>query len=180
MSRKRSTHPASPAGSPRRVSRRTALWLLMSTMGGASVCRVQRERSAVSNIERANARSGRANGYGHGIRLSNWRFDSDARLGTLDSSARPRNRDSRNPAAPVANIEDYQDPEYQQLAAMAASEPDADKRKQTYARINRILLDQSFIMPLGGVPVRLASRANVQDVRPLLHDTFAYDGVWLQ
>ncbi len=81
---------------------------------------------------------------------------------------------------PIANIEGYQDPEYQQLAAMAASEPDADKRKQAYARINDILLDQSFIMPLGGVPVRLASRANVQGVRPLLHDTFAYDGVWLQ
>jgi peptide/nickel transport system substrate-binding protein len=80
---------------------------------------------------------------------------------------------------PVANIEGFQDSEYQQLSAAAASEPDANKRKEAYARINDIVLDAAFVMMLGGVPVRLASQANVHGIRPLLHDTFAYDAAWL-
>jgi ABC-type transport system substrate-binding protein len=49
----------------------------------------------------------------------------------------------------IANtFTNFNDPEYTQTVQAAAAEVDADKRKQLYSKINDIILDNCFTMPL--------------------------------
>ena len=65
------------------------------------------------------------------------------------------------------------------LISSAASEPDATKRQQIYSQLNDLLLDESFIMVLAGVPTRAAAHATLHDVGFWLRDAFDYTNLWL-
>jgi peptide/nickel transport system substrate-binding protein len=80
---------------------------------------------------------------------------------------------------PAGNNSAFQSDQYSQLISNAASEPDANKRQQIYSQLNDLLLDESFIMVLAGVPTRAAARASVHDVGFWLRDAFDYTSVWL-
>jgi peptide/nickel transport system substrate-binding protein len=69
---------------------------------------------------------------------------------------------------------------YKQLVTAVSTEPDVDKRKFLYSQLNDLLVDEAFITALGTLTIRIATQAKVQDVAPLVHDTFSYTSAWLQ
>src|SRR5262249_49039666 len=81
---------------------------------------------------------------------------------------------------PAGNNSLFQSEQYTQLVNSAASEPDASQRKQLYSQLNDLLLDESFIMVLAGVPTRAAASARVHDVGFWLRDAFNYTNTWLE
>jgi peptide/nickel transport system substrate-binding protein len=73
----------------------------------------------------------------------------------------------------------YTSPEYVQLFNQASAEPDATRRKQLYAQVNDLILDQSFVMPICSSPARMLTRASVHDVGLTQHGAFLYNSAWL-
>ena len=69
--------------------------------------------------------------------------------------------------------------QYRNLHASASVEPDPAKRKAAYAQITDLILDESFIMPIGSVPVRMVARAAVNDIYPSRHGALMYNAAWL-
>jgi peptide/nickel transport system substrate-binding protein len=69
--------------------------------------------------------------------------------------------------------------QYRSLHATASVEPDAAKRKALYSQITDLIIDESFIMPIGSVPVRMVARAAVNDIFPSRHGALMYNSAWL-
>ncbi|HEX8969898.1 MAG TPA: ABC transporter substrate-binding protein, partial [Chloroflexota bacterium] len=80
---------------------------------------------------------------------------------------------------PTGNNSGYQDDRYAQLIAEAQTEPDVQKRKQLYAQLNDIILDESFSMTLVSSPPRIAYRTSLQGIGYTLHEAFSYTDAWL-
>jgi peptide/nickel transport system substrate-binding protein len=82
---------------------------------------------------------------------------------------------------PVSNNEGYKSERYSQLIASAATEPDVATRKQIYAQLNDIVIDDSFVMFLCPYPVRMVTRAGLHDVVSAESPgTFLFTHAWLQ
>jgi peptide/nickel transport system substrate-binding protein len=80
---------------------------------------------------------------------------------------------------PTGNNSGYKDDHYAQLISAAQTEPDPQKRKQLYAQLNDIILDEAFSMTLVSSPPRIAYRAALHDVGYTLHEAFSYTNAWL-
>jgi peptide/nickel transport system substrate-binding protein len=80
---------------------------------------------------------------------------------------------------PNSNNSGFDNDQYKQLVASAASEPDATKRKALYDQINALLLDESFIMAISSGPPTLVMKPNVSGIVPSVHDGFYYQTAWL-
>ena len=80
---------------------------------------------------------------------------------------------------PSSNNSGFRTDEYVKLIDQAGSEPDAAKRRQLYAALNDLLLDESFSMILTEFRPRLLTRSSVNDVGYTLHEAFSYTNTWL-
>jgi peptide/nickel transport system substrate-binding protein len=69
--------------------------------------------------------------------------------------------------------------QYRNLHASASVEPDAAKRKAAYAQITDLILDESFIMPIGSVPVRMVGRSAINDIFASRHGALMYNRAWI-
>jgi ABC-type transport system substrate-binding protein len=69
--------------------------------------------------------------------------------------------------------------QYRNLHAQASVEPDAEKRRAYYSQITDLILDESFIMPIGSVPVRMVTRPQVNDIFSSRHGALMYNNAWL-
>ena len=69
--------------------------------------------------------------------------------------------------------------QYRSLHASASVEADPEKRKAAYAQITDLIIDESFIMPIGSVPVRMVARTAVNDIFPSRHGALMYNHAWL-
>jgi peptide/nickel transport system substrate-binding protein len=73
----------------------------------------------------------------------------------------------------------YLDPKYSQLVQAAATEPNADKRKQLYSQLNDFLLDAAFVFPLASRQTRSIARANVHGVGHRRNEMYTFHSAWL-
>jgi peptide/nickel transport system substrate-binding protein len=83
---------------------------------------------------------------------------------------------------PTSNNEGFKNERYAELVSAASSEPDAAKRKQIYADLNDILIDESFIMALAPFPARLVASTKVHDIQSAdatRVDNFSFTDAWL-
>jgi peptide/nickel transport system substrate-binding protein len=80
---------------------------------------------------------------------------------------------------PGGNNSGYKNDRYQELVTTASVEPDVAKRKQLYAQLNDLVLDESFSMPMADNKPKLVTRAGVNGIVHLLHDAFSFVDTWL-
>ena len=80
---------------------------------------------------------------------------------------------------PTANSSGFVDEKYTQLVAAANAEPDREKRRQLYAQLNDLFLDESFLMVLASLPARILARSNVQNVMTTAHGGYTFTHAWL-
>jgi peptide/nickel transport system substrate-binding protein len=73
----------------------------------------------------------------------------------------------------------FLDDTYSQLVQSAATEPDADKRKQLYAQLNDFLLDAAFVFPLASRQTRALARTNLHDVGHRRNEMYTFQRAWL-
>src|SRR5262249_3583992 len=81
---------------------------------------------------------------------------------------------------PTMNNEGFSNERYAQLVTAAASEPDTTKRKQIYADLNTLLLDECFAVPLSELRPKSVTRAAVHDVGTVFTGAFSYSDTWLE
>jgi len=65
------------------------------------------------------------------------------------------------------------------LVGRATTEPDPVKRKQLYADLNNMLLDEVYIINMSPTTNRLITTSKVQSVAPTLHSAQKWWEVWL-
>jgi peptide/nickel transport system substrate-binding protein len=82
--------------------------------------------------------------------------------------------------SPAVNNSGFKSESYAQLIAQAGAEPDPVKRKQFYATLNDVLLDESFTQQMVYFPSRLATRAAVHDIGYTVHQAFTYTNTWIE
>jgi peptide/nickel transport system substrate-binding protein len=75
---------------------------------------------------------------------------------------------------PGGNNSGYKDDRYQELVNSASVEPDIARRKQLYAQLNDLVLDESFSMPMADNKPKLVTRAGVTGIVHLLHEAFSF------
>ena len=80
---------------------------------------------------------------------------------------------------PKINNAGFQNDQYTQMTAQAASEPDAAKRKQLYSQLNDFILDQSFGLPIAPSTSRVVTASNVHGLEFRLNDVMYFGNVWM-
>jgi peptide/nickel transport system substrate-binding protein len=80
---------------------------------------------------------------------------------------------------PAMNNEGFKSDRYTQLITAAGGEADAAKRKQVYAQINDLLLDECFASVVSQFRPKLVMRTAVHGVEPTLHEGFSYADTWI-
>ena len=80
---------------------------------------------------------------------------------------------------PLMNNTGYHNDRYTDLVNQAGLEVDPAKKKQIFAQLNDMLLDQTFVTPLAPNPPRVALRGTVKGVTYSAHEGFVYTGAWL-
>jgi ABC-type transport system substrate-binding protein len=73
----------------------------------------------------------------------------------------------------------FKEARYAELVNMAATEPDAAKRKAVYSQINDYMLDQSFQMPVAGNIDRILAKANVRNIGHRANSVWSLTETWL-
>ncbi len=73
----------------------------------------------------------------------------------------------------------YLDPNYSQLVVAAATEPNAEKRKQLYSQLNDFFLDTAFDYPLASRQTRALARPNVHEVGHRRNEMFTFNKAWM-
>jgi peptide/nickel transport system substrate-binding protein len=63
----------------------------------------------------------------------------------------------------VPNSSGYDTPEYRQLIDQMLNTTDAAAKKQVYKKMNELLLDECFMIPINGVQTPVAMSAKIQD-----------------
>jgi ABC-type oligopeptide transport system substrate-binding subunit len=81
---------------------------------------------------------------------------------------------------PTANSSGFVNERYTQLVAAANAEPDREKRRQLYAQLNDLFLDESFLMVLASFPARALARSAVHDILPTAHGGYTFTHAWLE
>jgi ABC-type transport system substrate-binding protein len=77
------------------------------------------------------------------------------------------------------NNSGYDSPLYQELAAAATSETDQAKLKEIHTRVNDLMLDESFALPLAWRPPTNVTRAAVHATNPGFGGWW-YRDVWME
>jgi ABC-type transport system substrate-binding protein len=80
---------------------------------------------------------------------------------------------------PTANSSGFVNDKYTQLVASANAEPDTDKRRQIYAQLNDLFLDESFLMVLASFPARILARAGANNILTNAHGGYTFTHAWL-
>jgi peptide/nickel transport system substrate-binding protein len=78
---------------------------------------------------------------------------------------------------PSGNNTGFTSDQYSQLFNAASIEPDVVKRKQIYAQLSDLLLDESFAMPMAPASTRVTARAAVQGLVTTQHNALVYNDV---
>ena len=73
----------------------------------------------------------------------------------------------------------YLDPKYSELVVAAATEPNADKRKQMYSQLNDFFIDAAFVYPLASRQTRSLAKANVRGVGHRRNEMYTFESAWL-
>jgi len=73
----------------------------------------------------------------------------------------------------------YLDPAYSDLVVAAATEPNADKRKQLYSQLNDFLIDAAFVYPLASRQTRALARTNVHGVGHRRNEMYTFSSAYL-
>jgi peptide/nickel transport system substrate-binding protein len=81
---------------------------------------------------------------------------------------------------PKINNAGFSDPQYTQLTATTAAEPDPAKRKQLYSQLNDYILDQSFGIPIAPTTSRVVTPANVHGLEFRMNDVMYLGNVWIE
>jgi peptide/nickel transport system substrate-binding protein len=81
---------------------------------------------------------------------------------------------------PSNNNTGFKNEHYTQLLTAVSIEPDASKRKQLYAQISDVLLDESFAMPMAPAPTRVTARSTVHGLVASQHNAPLYNDTWLE
>ena len=81
---------------------------------------------------------------------------------------------------PDSNASGYKNPTYTQVVNSIATEPSLDRRKQLYAQLNDILVDDSFTWASASIPVRLVASAKVHNIGLQANDTYQFWDAWLE
>ncbi len=66
---------------------------------------------------------------------------------------------------PDRNLSQFSSPDYERLIKESASTIDQAKRKSLFRQLNRIILTENFVLPIGPEPRWFAHRPQVQDVK---------------
>ena len=77
------------------------------------------------------------------------------------------------------NITKYSSPEYTRLVTDGAATRDLVKRKEIYKKLNEMILDECFLLPIAEYPKFSAMRSHVQDYSDHLDGFPIYYGIWL-
>jgi peptide/nickel transport system substrate-binding protein len=93
----------------------------------------------------------------NGMRLSAGAFSQLFEAGSLFALSRTMGY--------ATNQSGFYDPRYEKLVTTAATEPDANKRKQIYSQINDFLLDAAYLFTVTAYSNIMAMRANVKGLR---------------
>ena len=80
---------------------------------------------------------------------------------------------------PKINNAGFKDAQYTELAAKAAAEPDAAKRKELYSQLNDYILDQSFGMTIAPTTSRVVAKKSVNGLEFRFNDVMYFGNVWL-
>jgi peptide/nickel transport system substrate-binding protein len=80
---------------------------------------------------------------------------------------------------PKINNAGFKDAQYTELAAKAAAEPDAAKRKELYSQLNDYILDQSFGMTIAPTTSRVVTKKSVNGLEFRFNDVMYFGNVWL-
>jgi peptide/nickel transport system substrate-binding protein len=80
---------------------------------------------------------------------------------------------------PKNNNSGFQDDTYTQLVASAAAEANPAEAKQLYSKLNDIILDQSFSIPMGPQIITKIATSNVRDIQSNMHAGWLYTTTWL-
>jgi peptide/nickel transport system substrate-binding protein len=79
---------------------------------------------------------------------------------------------------PDSNNEGFKSDAYANLVTSASAEPDSARRKQIYAQLNDLMLDEAFAVPIAAAPPRWVARANLRDVGFTLHEACVWANAW--
>ena len=77
------------------------------------------------------------------------------------------------------NNSGYDSPEYQELATAATTETDPVKLKEIYTKVNDLMLDESFVIPLTWRPPTNVTRAAVHATNQQFGGWW-YRDVWME
>jgi hypothetical protein len=58
-------------------------------------------------------------------------------------------------------------------------ETDAQKQKELYGQLNKLLVDEAFAVALAFASPRMLLKANVQGLGYAMHEGFVWTNVWL-
>ncbi|MCA1644662.1 MAG: ABC transporter substrate-binding protein [Chloroflexi bacterium] len=76
------------------------------------------------------------------------------------------------------NASGFKNDRYEQLVRAAGSEPDAAKRKQVFADLNDLLLDESFVAIISSQTVSVITQATVSGVAHSMHEAVLWTDAW--
>ena len=80
----------------------------------------------------------------------------------------------------LPNNSGFGEPAWKQLVTTVSTEIDPAKQKLINAQINDYILDQSWIIPLGSLPLTYITRASVRGMLPTMHaGGFLFTDAWL-
>ena len=80
---------------------------------------------------------------------------------------------------PSGNNTGFKSERYTQLFNSAAVEPDTAKRKQIYAQLSDLLLDESFAMPIAPASTRTTTKVAVHGLTASQHNSLLYNDAWI-
>ena len=76
------------------------------------------------------------------------------------------------------NASGFKSDRYEQLVRAAGSEPDAAKRKQVFADLNELLLDESFVAIVSSQTVSVITQKAVNGVAHSMHEAVLWTDAW--
>ena len=86
---------------------------------------------------------------------------------------------SGNYYRPGSNTPGFKSDRYTQLVDAASVEPDLAKRRQIYAQLNDLMLDEMFMTSLAADPPMLVTRAAVRGAFHSLHEAVIWTDTWI-
>jgi peptide/nickel transport system substrate-binding protein len=80
---------------------------------------------------------------------------------------------------PTGNSAGYENQKYIDLVEASQTEPDLAKRKQIFAELNDLLLEDVFIIPVAQRPWYMVASSKVKDIKWMISQAPVYADMWL-